>query len=258
MQATIHSGPESVESALQRWRRHEGRPLLLSDWTEAVFLHYEIDARTLQRVVPFPLDLREGKAWVSVVAFTMRRLRFARGGTFSEWACLPVATQHFLNLRTYVCPGGDSGIFFLAEWLSSRLGVALGPLLYGLPYRHGRHDYRRAPEHGRVAAEQGTFAYKSVDAGGPTADLAPCEPGSVDEFLLERYSAFTRHLGRNRMFRIWHEPWLQRRIEIDRRDESLLTGAMPWWPETRFVAANYSPGAHGIWMGRPRSLMVAA
>lgn len=256
MQAVIHSGTELSESARQRWQRHEGQPLLLSDWTEAVFLHYEIDARILQRVVPFPLDLWERKAWVSVVAFTMRRLRFARGGIASEWLCRPVATQHFLNLRTYVRPGGEPGICFLAEWLSSRLSVAIGPPLYGLPYRHGRHDYQRAPEQGRVTTEQGRFAYKSVDAADPTADLAPCEPGSFDEFLLERYSAFTCHRGRNRMFRIWHEPWPQRRIEIDRCDESLLAAAMPWWSETRFSGANFSPGAHGILMGRPRNFPV--
>ena len=56
MQAAIHPGTESSELARQRWRRYEGRPLLLSDWTEAVFLHYEIDARHLQHAVPFPLD----------------------------------------------------------------------------------------------------------------------------------------------------------------------------------------------------------
>lgn len=258
MQAAIHPGPEPSASALRCWRSQEGRPLLLSDWTEAVFLHYEIDARTLQRFVPYPLDLREGRAWVSVVAFTMRRLRLARGGAFSEWACRPVATQQFLNLRTYVRPDGEPGIFFLAEWLSNRLSVALGPPLYGLPYRLGRHDYGHAPHRGRVTAGQGTFSYESKDAADSSPVLIPCQPGSIDEFLLERYSAFTSHHGRNRMFRIWHEPWPQRRIEIDRRDESLLAGAMPWWAETRFVAANYSPGAREIWMGRPRSLPVAA
>lgn len=258
MQAAIHPGTELSESALQRWRRHEGRPLLLSDWTEAVFLHYEIDARTLQRFVPYPLDLRQGRAWVSAVAFTMRRLRFARGGKFSEWVCRPVATQRFLNLRTYVCPVGEPGIFFLAEWLTNRLSVALGPSLYGLPYRLGRHDYGQAPQRGRVTAGQGAFGYESKDAADFTGALFPCAPGSIDEFLLERCSAFTSHHGRNRMFRIWHEPWRQRRIEIDRRDESLLAVAMPWWSETRFFAANYSRGACEIWMGRPRRLPVAA
>ena len=132
----------------------------MSDWLEAVFIHYKIDARILQRAVLFPLDQREGMAWVSVVAFTMRRLRFARRGKFSEWLCRPAATQRFLNLRTYVRPRGGT-VFFLAEWLSSRLSVALGPPLYGLPYQHGR-----------VTAEQGTFAYESESAAGPPEDLA--------------------------------------------------------------------------------------
>jgi hypothetical protein len=49
---------------------------------------------------------------VSVVAFAMRRLRFARGGKFSEWLCRPVATQRFLNLRTYVRPRGGTVFFW--------------------------------------------------------------------------------------------------------------------------------------------------
>ena len=255
MPTAIHHSTELSESARRRWSQHERQPLLLSDWLEAVFIHYEIDAQLLQRAVPFELDQWEGKAWVSAVSFTMRRLRFARGGKFSEWLCRPAATQHFLNLRTYVRDRGEPGIYFLAEWLSSALSVCLGPPLYGLPYRHGRLDYQNAPEpgilRGRVTAGRGAFAYAGMTGDQPE-DLAPCEPGTLDEFLLERYTAYTCHAGRRRLFRIWHEPWQQRRIELERLDESLLAQSMPWWPEARFVGANYSPGVRDIWMGRPR------
>ena len=46
----------------------------------ALFIHFEVDAERLQRDVPFPLDLRDGKAYVSLVAFTMRAMRFRFGG----------------------------------------------------------------------------------------------------------------------------------------------------------------------------------
>jgi|APGre2960657505_1045072.scaffolds.fasta_scaffold81464_2 hypothetical protein len=62
MQAAIHPGTELSELARQRWRKFEHRPLLVRDWLEAVFIHYEIDARILQRAVPFPLEQREGRA----------------------------------------------------------------------------------------------------------------------------------------------------------------------------------------------------
>ena len=38
------------------------RPLLFADWTDAVFAHYALDPAVLQPLVPFELDLFEGRA----------------------------------------------------------------------------------------------------------------------------------------------------------------------------------------------------
>src|SRR5438094_123782 len=62
-------------SARRRLLSVRGEPLLLSDWDRALFMHFEVDASALQAELPFTLDLREGKAYVSLVAFTMRRMR---------------------------------------------------------------------------------------------------------------------------------------------------------------------------------------
>jgi len=58
----------------------EGRPLFRAGWRRTVFIHYEVDPAALQPRVPFPLDTRNGKAYVSLVAFTLADLRFAAGG----------------------------------------------------------------------------------------------------------------------------------------------------------------------------------
>ena len=59
----------------------------------------------------------------------------------------PIATHNFLNVRTYVIHNGEPGIHFLAEWLSNRLAVALGPVTFGLPYHHGHLAYNLSGEH---------------------------------------------------------------------------------------------------------------
>ncbi len=66
---------EISKAARKRMLSREGEPLFLADWERAVFIHYEIDPEILQRAVPFQLHLRDGKAYVSLVAFTMRRMR---------------------------------------------------------------------------------------------------------------------------------------------------------------------------------------
>src|SRR5213079_2093177 len=89
------------------------------------------------------LDLLDGEAFVSLVAFTQRRLRPSLGGRIAAWLSSPLASHEFFNVRTYVRHRDDRGIFFLAEWIPNRLAVLIGPRTYGLPYRLGRLRYRK-------------------------------------------------------------------------------------------------------------------
>ena len=120
-----HSADTPSEMARQRMLSVRGEPLFYATWDQAVFIHYEADPLALQRCVPFPLDLHNGRAFVSLVAFTLKRMRPRRGGRLTEWLLKPIATHEFLNVRTYVRVNGEPGIFFLAEWLSNRLSVPL-------------------------------------------------------------------------------------------------------------------------------------
>ena len=121
-------------------------PLFFGDWAHALFIHYEVDAAVLQNEVPFELDLWNGKAFVSLVAFSLRRLRPCSGGRLGELLFKPISSTRFLNVRTYVRHRNESGIYFIAEFLSNPLCVPLGPPTFGLPYRFGRLVYRHSPE----------------------------------------------------------------------------------------------------------------
>src|SRR5262245_42618054 len=82
------------------------RALFINDWVRALFIHFEVSPAVLQAQVPFPLDKWRGHAFVSVVAFTMTRLRPAWGGRVTAWLVSPISEHEFLNVRTYVrCRG---------------------------------------------------------------------------------------------------------------------------------------------------------
>lgn len=214
-------------------------PFLRCAWERAVFIHYEADPRALQPQVPFPLDLHEGRAWVSLVAFTLRDLRFAGGGP-------PFTTHRYLNVRTYVKPGA---IYFLAEWLSHRLHALLGPRIYGLPFRWGRLEYRHeGPIRGWVSAPGGALRYRAPRSGG---SAAPARPGTREHFLLERYTAFTERAGRRRLFRVSHEPWRQASLDLEVEEDRLIASTGPWFRKARLAGAGFSPGLAMVEMGRP-------
>jgi hypothetical protein len=100
----------------------------------------------------------------------------------------------------------------------------------------------------RTAAK---FEYHAVLEAGAPCDFAPCEHGSLDEYLLERYTAFNCVGRRRQFFRIWHPPWPQSEAKVEFANLSLLQQNWPWFANARLVAANYSPGLPGVWMGRP-------
>jgi uncharacterized protein YqjF (DUF2071 family) len=123
-----------------------GEPLFLAEWVDVLMVHLEVEPAALQHVTPFPLDLFDGRAFVSLVFFTMHRMRPRRGWRITEWLLRPIASHEFFNVRTYVQCDGEPGICFLAEWLPNALSVRLGPTFFGLPYRLGRIIYRHDVE----------------------------------------------------------------------------------------------------------------
>lgn len=237
-------------------------PLFLAGWRDVVMLHFAVDAQALQREVPFAVERFEGRAFVSLVCFTLTDMRPHRGGTLAKVLFRPVGTHRYLNVRTYVRHGEETGIFFLAEWLSSRLATWFGAMPFGLPFRFGRLDYSHEDPaegvHGCVQAGEGKLAYQ----GNPTArgDARPTSgfPGSLDEFLLERYTAFTTRRGRRGFFRVWHPTWQAQRLELRVEDRSLLVNAWPWFQSAELVMAHHSRGFDEVWMGWPHGLKAMA
>ena len=244
------------EAARQRLRQ----PFLLTDWHHTVFLHFVVDVDILQPDVPFPLDCWESRAYVSVVAFQQRRFVLHRGGRAISWLTGPIGSHDFCNVRTYVRPGDEPGVFFLTEWISRRLTVLIARALYGLPYRLAQlrydHDTRSGMFRAEVAApSDGRLACRArIDYDRP---VAPAPADSLEAFTMERYTAYTQSGGRRRCFWIWHEPWPQQRIEAELGEDSLLRQTFKWYHAAELAAANYSPGVRGVWIGRPHRVYLS-
>ena len=262
IEACRSEGLSLSERAKARMKQSRGEPLFVADWDKVLMIHFAVDAKQLQCDVPFELDLREGSAFVTLVAFTLRDMHLACGGRLTSWVFRPVATHDFLNVRTYVRLGSEVGIHFLAEWVSNRLAVALGPRTFSLPYRYGRISYHNDWSAGELCGKVedvrtgAAFAYQAhLEDGAP---LSECEPSSLDEWLMERYSAFNSACGRKRFFRVWHEPWSQCKARVEMVDTSLLESNWDWFRQADFVGAHHSPCVRNVWLGRPHRVTLTA
>lgn len=225
-------------------------------------MHLAVEPRWLQPCVPFELDLYEGKAYVSLVAFTLRHLRPAwLDSPAGELPMRLLAPCRFLNVRTYVRAGRQDGIFFLGEWLSQWVNIPFGPLLYGLPYRPGRLRFARNETTRSMNVDVrglggGRLAYRA-QADAATV-LGTATRGSLDAFLLERYLAFTMRRGRPLVFRVEHAPWQMTVAEVAMEEAGLLKSTGEWSAHARVAGGHFTPGAFGVGMGVPQPVRPAS
>ncbi len=193
--------------------------VLAHAWRDLVFLHWEFPAEAVRPAVPprFELDLREGRAWVGIVAFEVRGLR-------PRWAPF---TLDFLetNLRTYVRHGDEAAIWFLTLDAASRRAVLGGRAAYGLPYRHARMRRERDGER---------IAYGHVRTGDRAAFQARCRigaplgrtaPESLEHFLVERYRFQVVRGRRVLTTGVRHAPYPLHTAQVDEVSESLFAAA---------------------------------
>ncbi len=250
---TVCEAPRTTMSDLARARLDADGAALIADWSPAVFIHYVVDPDVLQPLVPFPLDRRDGRAYVSVVAFVQHHLRPKAGGRITAVLSKPLASHPFCNVRTYVLVDGEPGIYFLEEWIPNRLAALLGPPLYGLPYRLGNVCYDIADAnavHGDVTAHgAGQFRFRASGERFATPEPAPSD--SLTEFLVERYTAFTMRGRTPLRFRIWHEPWLHVPLDVQVEDDSLLDATGAWRRHACVTCGHHSPGVCDVLIGRP-------
>ena len=92
--------------------------MFTADWLDVIFVHYRMAPSKLTPLVPLPLDLHEGQAYVSLVAFTQSRLRPTVGGRIGELLVAPLA-QLGLPLL------GPDPVLVEAQGLLVRLAIGL-------------------------------------------------------------------------------------------------------------------------------------
>ena len=202
-------------------------PWLVSmDWLDTLFVHWPVDANALRPMIPrdLELDVIDGSAWASIVAFSIAGAR-ARG------VPPPLALRRFgeVNVRTYVTGGGSRGVWFLSLDAASAFTVRAGRSALYLPYYDARID-------ATWGHDSCAYRLERTDARAPAARfeanarLANSErrapAGSLEHQLVERYSFFTvDRRGRTVRGDVLHAPWQLRDASVTVSSNTLLAAA---------------------------------
>src|SRR5262249_17670541 len=132
----------------------------------------------------------------------------------------------------------------------------------GLPFAFGKLVYDHRPVQGfisdsvRQSGHAGSLEYHGAFDRSSVA--TQCPPGSLAEHAMERYSGFFSCRGQPVVFRAWHPPWPQIRLQVTLEQRSLMENQFPWFKNAKFTAANFTPGFDEVWLGRAHRLKAAS
>lgn len=211
----------------------KGKVVCVQTWRRLLFVHWPFPPEEVRARVPagLELDLADGSAWISVVAFAIE-------GARTPHTPEPLGLDFLeTNVRTYVRQaGGEPAVWFFSLEAASRLAVWGARLRYGLPYVYA--EMEESVDGSRVAyrteRRRGGAGLSARYRIGPRRGTA--EPGSLDHALVERYLLHARRGERWRTVGVRHDPYRIRDVEIRALEENLVEAAglpAPTGPPTR-------------------------
>jgi len=217
---TVPSIDQSLDLTDHRpWPLPDTPWVMAQSWQNLLFAHWPMPPEAMRVLVPsaLKLDTFDGEAWISVVPFKMSNVH-PRGLPSVPWL------SHFpeLNVRTYVKAGDGSrpGVYFFSLDAANPIAVLLARSIFRLPYYHAQMDliahtqatlqsvppdktiyYQSRRTHRNAAPAVFVARYR------PTGQPFAAQPGTLEQWLAERYCLYA--VDRHRLYSadIHHPPW---------------------------------------------------
>lgn len=179
------------------------------EWNNALFLHWQVELSELEKFVPkeLEIDLFEGKPWVSVVAFTMEKIRPKNLPSFS-----PISDFDEINIRTYVKSNNKTGVYFLSIEGGTNLSCKIAKRMSELPYRFSKI---KRTENQYVSSNSEFNDTLNIEY---SIGKGLKEKTELDKWLTERYALFQDTEKAINQFEIHHLEWPISEIELKKAD----------------------------------------
>lgn len=125
------------------------RIFLSAGWHNLLLFNYSVSPKKLEPYLPSgaELDLRDGSAHLSLVAFQFLRTRVLG----VQWPGFTNFTE--INLRFYVKYKGERGVCFVREYVPSWIVAQIAKLTYNEPYKSAAMKEIIKESDGHISAE---------------------------------------------------------------------------------------------------------
>jgi uncharacterized protein YqjF (DUF2071 family) len=214
------------------WLPPDANWLLSQSWDDLLLAHFAMDPPTLRRLVPdaLTLDLYDGVAWLTISPFCTSHMRPSGIPPLPGISYFPQ-----LNLRTYVTMQGKPGVFYFSVDAANLSAVWFARVFYRMQYWHAGIQISGGTIRARRPRER-TIHFRSSRLHGPATVHGPAtldvmyspedeaeraRPGSLDEFLTERYCVYSWNRRKYYRTEVHHQPWPLQRTSIEIRANSI-------------------------------------
>ncbi|UKM65089.1 DUF2071 domain-containing protein [Flavobacteriaceae bacterium GSB9] len=177
------------------------------EWNDVIFLHYQVDLTELKKFVPneLEIDLFEEKPWVSVVAFTMKKVRPKNLPAYP-----PISDFNEINIRTYVKSNNKTGVYFLSIEGGKSLSCKFAKGISELPYRYSK--IKRTDEN--YQSQNLVFNDKLNIEFKIGIELT--DKTELDKWLTERHALFQDTNESINEFEIHHLEWPINEVDLQK------------------------------------------
>ena len=179
------------------------------EWNNAIFLHWQVELTELKKFMPneLEIDLFDGKPWVSIVAFTMEKMRPKNMPSFP-----PISDFHEINIRTYVKSNNKSGVYFLSIEGGTNLSCKIAKGISELPYRYSK--IKRTENQFKSYNSEFNDKFNL----GFTIGKEIYKKTELDKWLTERYALYQDSEKSINEFEIHHIEWPINEIDLKNVD----------------------------------------
>ena len=179
------------------------------EWNNTLFLHWNVPASELIKVIPkgLPLDTFNGEGWISLVAFTMERTKPRYLPSISA-----ISNFHEVNVRTYVNKDNKGGVYFLSIEAEKHISCFVAKLLSGLPYIKSRIDFQ-TKSNPRKYSSTNTNNDFQLDINFSVGESI-VEKSDLHTWLTERYCLYLDEGQKVFRYQTHHKPWALNEVKI--------------------------------------------
>lgn len=183
----------------------KGNWIYYQEWNRALFLHWVVPFELLRNYVPsnLSLDTFEGNCYISLVAFTMEKLRpnfLPSIGYISDF--------DEINVRTYIDNDKKKGVYFLNIEAGKTISAFIAKAISGLPY-----------EKAKIKRTRNIYNSNNLKKGfNLNAEFEIkeeiTEKTELDKWLTERYCLYLEQENKLYRYDIHHKEWEINKVNI--------------------------------------------